>query len=160
MRSVCNAHPGNRQLSEKPIVTFRLVAFQYTTKRCSNHAIYLRMADCSRMASITIWMLIVLTAFAFAAAGVLKLVGDPMFSDSFGKMGLPGAFGYFIGCCEIAGAGGPKILEQGAPNLRSLDFRFQSPIGQKIQRSPEFVRNMLNQNPVPKNHEMSVDKKS
>ncbi len=64
------------------------------------------MADSSRMASIAIWILIVLTAFAFAAAGVLKLVGDPMFSDSFGKIGLPGAFGYFIGCCEIAGAVG------------------------------------------------------
>ena len=58
------------------------------------------------MASIAIWILIVLTAFAFAAAGVLKLVGDPMFSDSFGKIGLPGGFGYFIGCCEIAGAVG------------------------------------------------------
>ena len=44
-------------------------------RRSSNYAIYLRMADSSRMASIAIWILIVLAAFAFAAAGVLKLVG-------------------------------------------------------------------------------------
>ena len=62
------------------------------------------MANSSRAASITVWALIVLTAFAFAAAGVLKLVGDSMFSDSFSNMGLPAAFSYFIGCCEIAGA--------------------------------------------------------
>jgi len=45
-----------------------------------------------------------LTAFAFSAAGFLKLFGDEMYSDSFNVMGLPDVFGDVIGCCEIAGA--------------------------------------------------------
>ena len=56
------------------------------------------------LAKIALWLLIGLTAFAFSAAGFLKLFGDEMYSDSFNAMGLPDAFGDVIGCCEIAGA--------------------------------------------------------
>ena len=56
------------------------------------------------LAGVALWLLIVLTAFAFAAAGILKLFGDDMYSDSFNVMGLPDIFGDVIGCCEIAGA--------------------------------------------------------
>jgi uncharacterized membrane protein YphA (DoxX/SURF4 family) len=118
------------------MVTFRLVAFQYTTKRYSNYAIYLRMADSSRMASVAIWILIVLTAFAFAAAGILKLVGDPMFSDSFGKMGLPGAFGYFIGCCEIAGAVGLFIRRLATLAAAGLAIIMLGAIGYNLGYEP------------------------
>ena len=55
-------------------------------------------------AKIALWLLIGLTAFAFSAAGFLKLLGDEMYSNSLNVMGLPGVFGDVIGCCEIAGA--------------------------------------------------------
>ena len=55
-------------------------------------------------ARMSLWLLIGLTAFAFSAAGFLKLFGDEMYSNSFNVMGLPDVFGNVIGCCEIAGA--------------------------------------------------------
>ncbi|PCI86232.1 MAG: DoxX family protein [Hyphomicrobiales bacterium] len=44
-----------------------------------------------------------LTTFAFVAAGGMKLSGAEQMHASFGMMGLPIWFGYFIGACEIAG---------------------------------------------------------
>ena len=66
------------------------------------------------LAKIALWLLIGLTAFAFAAAGFLKLFGDEMYSDSFNAMGLPDVFGDVIGCCEIAGAIGLFICRLSA----------------------------------------------
>ena len=48
------------------------------------------------LAKIALWLLIGLTAFAFSAAGFLKLFGDEMYSDSFNAMGLPDVFGDVI----------------------------------------------------------------
>ena len=56
------------------------------------------------LAKIALWLLMGLTAFAFCAAGFLKLFGDEMYSNAFSVMGLPDVFGDVIGCCEIAGA--------------------------------------------------------
>ena len=56
------------------------------------------------LAKISLWLLIGLTAVAFATAGFLKLFGEEMYSNSFNVMGLPDVFGDVIGCCEIAGA--------------------------------------------------------
>jgi putative oxidoreductase len=56
------------------------------------------------LAKIALWLLIGLTAVAFATAGFLKLFGEEMYSDPFNVMGLPDVFGDVIGCCEIAGA--------------------------------------------------------
>ena len=56
------------------------------------------------LAKISLWLLIGLTAVAFATAGCLKLFGEEMYSDPFNVMGLPDVFGDVIGCCEIAGA--------------------------------------------------------
>ena len=74
------------------------------------------------LAKIALWLLIGLTAFAFSAAGFLKLFGDEMYSDSFNAMGLPDAFGDVIGCCEIAGAIGLFIrrLSAVAAGLASI----------------------------------------
>ena len=44
-----------------------------------------------------IWVAIVLTSIAFAAAGIAKLMGVPMVHESFANLGLPGWFGYVIG---------------------------------------------------------------
>ena len=56
-----------------------------------------------------LWAAIGLSALAFAAAGVAKLMGVPMVHASFANMGLPSWFGYFIGICELAGAIGLLI---------------------------------------------------
>lgn len=48
--------------------------------------------------------IIILTAIAFLAAGVAKLMGIEMVHQSFSTLGLPFVFGYFIGACEVLGA--------------------------------------------------------
>lgn len=50
------------------------------------------------------YLFFILPALAFAAAGSAKLVGVEALHGSFGMMGLPGWFGYFIGACQLAGA--------------------------------------------------------
>ncbi|MBJ7538417.1 DoxX family protein [Marinomonas transparens] len=50
------------------------------------------------------WAILGLTALAFLAGGVGKLMGVEMMHQSFATLGLPVFFGYFIGACEIAGA--------------------------------------------------------
>ena len=51
-------------------------------------------------------LLYILPALAFVAAGSAKLAGVPDLHASFAQMGLPVAFGYFIGLAEVAGAAG------------------------------------------------------
>ncbi|MBJ7536720.1 DoxX family protein [Marinomonas transparens] len=51
-----------------------------------------------------LWAIMALTALAFIAGGVGKLMGVPMMHQSFATLGLPVFFGYFIGVCEISGA--------------------------------------------------------
>ncbi len=63
----------------------------------------------SKATSIGIWVITILTALAFAAAGTAKLMGVPQLHASFGIMGLPSWFGYFIGFCELSGAIGLLI---------------------------------------------------
>lgn len=46
----------------------------------------------------------IVLALIVAAAGTAKLMGVPMVHMSFGILGLPTWFGYFIGACEVAGA--------------------------------------------------------
>jgi putative oxidoreductase len=43
-------------------------------------------------------------ALIVGAAGIAKLMGVPMVHQSFGILGLPSWFGYFIGAAEVAGA--------------------------------------------------------
>ena len=45
-------------------------------------------------------------ALIVGAAGIAKLMGVPMVHQSFGILGLPSWFGYFIGAAEVAGAVG------------------------------------------------------
>ncbi len=47
-----------------------------------------------------------LLALIVGAAGTAKLMGIPMVHQSFGILGLPSWFGYFIGAAEVAGAVG------------------------------------------------------
>lgn len=47
--------------------------------------------------------IMVLTTLAFVAAGGMKLSGAEQMHASFGMMGLPIWFGYFIGAAEVAG---------------------------------------------------------
>lgn len=60
-------------------------------------------------AVIGTWVISILVALAFGAAGVGKLMGVPQLHASFAAMGLPHWFGYFIGLCELAGAVGLLI---------------------------------------------------
>ena len=46
----------------------------------------------------------ILPTLAFIMAGGMKLSGAPEMVASFQKFGLPVAFMYFIGACEVAGA--------------------------------------------------------
>lgn len=57
----------------------------------------------SKAKSIAIWVAIGLTSLAFVAAGTAKLMGVEQLHMSFGIMGLPVWFGYFIGGCELLG---------------------------------------------------------
>jgi len=50
------------------------------------------------------WAILGLTALAFFAGGIGKLMGVEMMHKSFATLGLPVFFGYFIGACEVAGA--------------------------------------------------------
>lgn len=61
-----------------------------------------------------LWVVIVLSALAFLAAGAAKLMGVEMVHKSFATLGLPAFFGYFIGACEIAGAIGLFIRKLSA----------------------------------------------
>lgn len=51
-----------------------------------------------------LWTILALTALAFLAGGIGKLMGVEVMHQSFATLGLPVFFGYFIGVCEIAGA--------------------------------------------------------
>ncbi|WP_432468246.1 DoxX family protein [Agarivorans sp. Z349TD_8] len=51
-----------------------------------------------------LWVILALTALAFLAGGIGKLMGVEMLHKSFATLGLPVFFGYFIGLFEIAGA--------------------------------------------------------
>lgn len=65
----------------------------------------------SKARSIGLWVSLGLTSLAFAAAGIGKLMGVEQMHMSFAAMGLPVAFGYFIGASEIAGAVGLWLRE-------------------------------------------------
>ena len=62
----------------------------------------------------------VVLALIVGAAGIAKLMGVPMVHQSFGILGLPSWFGYFIGAAEVAGAVGlfiPKLSRLAATGL-------------------------------------------
>ena len=66
------------------------------------------------------YLLIILPALAFAAAGAGKLAGVPMLHESFATMGLPNWFGYLIGTAEVVGAIGlllPQTRKSAASGL-------------------------------------------
>lgn len=60
----------------------------------------------TKIQSITLMVIMVLTSLAFLAAGGAKLAGVEQMHLSFAAMGLPAWFGYFIGACEVCGAVG------------------------------------------------------
>lgn len=62
----------------------------------------------------------VVLALIVGAAGAAKLMGVPMVHQSFGILGLPAWFGYFIGAAEVAGAVGlfiPSLSRLAAAGL-------------------------------------------
>ena len=51
-----------------------------------------------------IWIAMALVSIVMLMGGAMKLTGNPLAMKSFADLGLPAAFGTFIGLCEIAGA--------------------------------------------------------
>lgn len=49
------------------------------------------------------WVIMAIVSLVMIGGGAMKLTGNPMASQSFITLGLPAAFGLFIGVCEIAG---------------------------------------------------------
>ena len=83
-----------------------------------------------------IWAVIGLTSLAFAAAGIGKLMGNPAMHASFAKLGLPGWFGYFIGCCEIAGAVGLYVRNLSALAASGLAIIMIGAVGYHVAYDP------------------------
>ncbi len=50
------------------------------------------------------WVLRVLLALAFLAAGAPKFMNNPQMIEGFGKIGFGQWFRYFTGCMEVGGA--------------------------------------------------------
>jgi uncharacterized membrane protein YphA (DoxX/SURF4 family) len=59
----------------------------------------------SRFATVALWIVKILVAFAFAAAAFLKLSGDPKMVTEFGEIGFGQGFRYATGIIELVGAG-------------------------------------------------------
>ena len=57
-----------------------------------------------RARTISFWLLKIVLALMFAAAGGFKLMGAPMMVAEFQHVGLGQWFRYFTGTCEIVGA--------------------------------------------------------
>lgn len=57
-----------------------------------------------KFTNYALWAAMILVALVLLPAGSAKLAGLPQMHASFGMLGLPSWFGYFIGSCEIAGA--------------------------------------------------------
>ena len=83
-----------------------------------------------------IWAVIVLTSVAFAAAGIAKLMSVSEMHASFAKLGLPGWFGYFIGCCEIAGAIGLYLRKLSALAAAGLVIIMIGAVGYHVTYDP------------------------
>ena len=77
-----------------------------------------------------------LASLAFAAAGIGKLMGNPMMHASFAKLGMPGWFGYFIGCCEIAGAVGLYLRKLSALAAAGLAIIMIGAVGYHVTYDP------------------------
>src|SRR5438105_1195771 len=58
----------------------------------------------ARARSVAFWVLKIVLALMFLAAGTFKLIGAPMMVAEFGRVGLGQWFRIFTGACEIAGA--------------------------------------------------------
>ena len=58
----------------------------------------------SKAANITLWILQVLAAVAFLAAGSAKLTGQPMMVQTFAKIGIGQWFRYLTGGIEVISA--------------------------------------------------------
>ena len=54
--------------------------------------------------TIVTWILRLAVAGLFLFAGYLKLSGQPMMVEEFGKLGIGSWFLYFTGACEVIGA--------------------------------------------------------
>lgn len=58
----------------------------------------------NRILTIALWIVKVLLALAFAAAGFFKLSGQPMMVDEFAKIGFGQGFRYLTGAIELVSA--------------------------------------------------------
>ncbi len=67
-------------------------------------------------------LLYILPALAFFAAGTAKLFSVPEVIKPFVVLGLPAAFGLFIGVCEIAGSIGLLISRTRIPAAIGLSL--------------------------------------
>ena len=59
--------------------------------------------------NIVLWILQVLLALVFAAAGLTKVFGDPMMVEMFATIGIGQWFRYLVGVLELAGAVGVLV---------------------------------------------------
>jgi uncharacterized membrane protein len=76
----------------------------------ANETLPVPAAARGRAGNITLWVLQVLLAAAFAFAGINKLFGlQEEVVDNFNKMGVGAWFRYFVGALELAGAIGLLI---------------------------------------------------
>ena len=74
----------------------------------------------SKTRTVSYWVLAVLLAFAFGAAGIMKLTANPMEVAGFQMFGYALWFMYLIGALEVLGAIGVllgKIVHRGLPRL-------------------------------------------
>lgn len=90
----------------------------------------------TRMMPLGQWVLIVLAALVFAAAGGGKLAGVEAMHKAFADLGLPPLFGYMIGLFEVLGAIGLLIRRFSAAAAAGLAVIMIGAIGYHLAYDP------------------------
>ncbi|GII77737.1 hypothetical protein Sru01_27190 [Sphaerisporangium rufum] len=89
----------------------------------TNEALAGRSPAARRIGTAARWVLQIVLAAQFAAAGLLKLAGDPQMVAMFGQIGAGQWFRYLVGVLEVAGAAGlliPRLAGWAALGLAGL----------------------------------------
>lgn len=73
-----------------------------------------------RSATVGLWVVQVVLAVEFAAAGFMKVSGDPVMVDMFGRIGVGQWLRFGIGVLELAAAAGLLIPRLAAPAALGL----------------------------------------
>ncbi len=87
-----------------------------------------------------------LATFAFLGAGLFKLSGAPEMIEIFKGFGMPIAFMYFIGACEVAGAVGLWLRNK---TIAGFSISFLAALGLAILMLGGFVVHLIN-DPIDK----------